>query len=188
MHKKKLPDAVPGAKYGEWEVIGEAGPVGMGRMRYWKAQCSCGDIHNVRASSLLQGKTKKCTKCRDSGIYITRENNANWKGYGPVGRTEYNSMMHSAKKKGLEVTVTMEYLAEVFRQQDGKCALSGLPLKIQKGLGNASIDRIDSKKGYITGNVQWVDKRVNIMKHVISQSEFIELCRLIYLNKGAQND
>jgi len=105
-----------------------------------------------------------------------------------VGRTEFSRMLASAKKKGYEVNVTMQYLAEIFKQQDGRCALTGLPLKIQKGVGNASIDRIDSKKGYIIGNVQWVDKRVNIMKHVIPESEFIELCRLVYLKKEKHND
>lgn len=48
-------------------------------------------------------------------------------------------------------------------------------------IGNltASLDRIDSSKGYIEGNVQWVHKRINKMKLDDSDTEFIEWCRLI---------
>jgi hypothetical protein len=41
----------------------------------------------------------------------------------------------------------------------------------------ASLDRIDSSKGYIIGNVQWAHKMVNRMKNDMPQEEFIEFCR-----------
>ncbi len=41
---------------------------------------------------------------------------------------------------------------------------------------NMSIDRIDSNIGYEEGNIQWVDKRINMMKGSLSNEEFIELC------------
>lgn len=44
-----------------------------------------------------------------------------------------------------------------------------------------SKDRIDSNKGYVEGNVQWVCKEINFMKHALSESRFIELCKLVYL-------
>lgn len=43
----------------------------------------------------------------------------------------------------------------------------------------ASVDRIDSTKGYTPDNVQWVDKRINFMKQHFSQVEFVELCCLV---------
>lgn len=111
-----------------------------------------------------------------------REKNANWKGFGRVGRTEYNSMVYNARMKGFEMRVSIEYLDKLLADQDCKCALTGLPLVVRKTKGNASVDRIDSSRGYIPGNVQWVDKRINIMKHRVSQAQFIELCGLVYLN------
>lgn len=42
------------------------------------------------------------------------------------------------------------------------------------------LDRIDSSKGYIEGNVQWVHKDVNMMKQNYSQKYFIEMCKKIY--------
>lgn len=41
---------------------------------------------------------------------------------------------------------------------------------------NMSIDRINSDIGYEEGNIQWVDKRINMMKGSLSNEEFIELC------------
>ena len=41
---------------------------------------------------------------------------------------------------------------------------------------NASLDRIDSKLGYIEDNVQWVTSKVNMMKQHYTQEEFLEVC------------
>lgn len=45
-----------------------------------------------------------------------------------------------------------------------------------------SLDRIDSTKGYIEGNVQWVHKSVNIMKSTLTQEQFINFCKLVAEN------
>lgn len=37
-----------------------------------------------------------------------------------------------------------------------------------------SLDRVDSSKGYIRGNIQWVTKRINWMKGDLSMEEFLE--------------
>lgn len=119
---------------------------------------------------------------------MQRSLNANWKGVGQVGLTEYNNMVRRAKKSELPVEVSIEYMSKLYEAQNRTCVLSGLPLVIRAGSGNASIDRIDSDKGYVAGNVQWVDKRVNIMKNSIPEAEFIELCRLIILHKEPDSD
>jgi hypothetical protein len=40
----------------------------------------------------------------------------------------------------------------------------------------ASLDRIDSSRGYIEGNVQWVHKMANMCKQHYSQKRFIDMC------------
>jgi hypothetical protein len=45
--------------------------------------------------------------------------------------------------------------------------------------GTASLDRIDSSKGYTLGNIQWVHKWVNLMKQDMTDQEFIEWCKTI---------
>ena len=50
---------------------------------------------------------------------------------------------------------------------------------MKKILRTASIDRIDSKSGYIEGNIQWVHKFINSMKLDHTQEEFIKLCKAV---------
>lgn len=85
-------------------------------------------------------------------------------------------------------------LWDLMVKQNHKCALSGLDITLSKGKNvvmttnqnnldysgwTASLDRIDSKKGYIEGNVQWVHRHINIMKNSYDEDYFKELCRLI---------
>jgi len=71
--------------------------------------------------------------------------------------------------------------------QEGRCALSGVYLTWQTGEGiqdfNVSIDRKDPKKGYLPENIQLVAYRVNVMKHVLGESEFYWWCRNIVTKK-----
>jgi hypothetical protein len=78
-------------------------------------------------------------------------------------------------------------------EQDKKCKLSGLNIsftnintKVTRHrfdlVCTASLDRIDSKKGYTLDNVQLVHKDINMMKKEYDQKYFIEMCKLIANN------
>ena len=70
------------------------------------------------------------------------------------------------------------------------CALSGEELSFGVGRmrGTASLDRIDSSKGYVKGNVQWVHKDVNFMKRTLNQQTFVNWCKKITNNNGKPKD
>lgn len=96
----------------------------------------------------------------------------------------FYSLYDGAKKRNIDFFITIDFLWELFEKQNKKCALSGLELYFPKygdkpTLQTASLDRIDSNKGYIEGNVQWVHKHVNYSKWELNQDYFIELCKLI---------
>ena len=91
-----------------------------------------------------------------------------WKGIG-VG----------AVSRGLTLTLTREDAWAIFEAQEGRCKLSSIPLVMGTSAHDASLDRIDSTKGYIPGNVQWVHKALNRMKGTLQDSEFREWCRLV---------
>jgi hypothetical protein len=80
-----------------------------------------------------------------------------------------------------------KYLWALYLAQERRCALSGNDIEFRSNIydgtgytsGSASLDRIDSDKGYIEGNVQWVHKHVNLMKRSLSQEAFIDLAHQI---------
>lgn len=93
-----------------------------------------------------------------------------------------DKLLEGAHRRGIEVSITIEDIELLLVKQKGKCALSGLPLTFGKRahrkdiLGSASADRIDCKKDYTNGNVQLLDKKVNMAKHVLGNEDFIALC------------
>jgi len=58
--------------------------------------------------------------------------------------------------------------------------LSGLDISFTGK--TASLDRIDNEKGYVEGNVQWVHKDINNMKHTYPNDYFVNLCQQVALH------
>ena len=72
-----------------------------------------------------------------------------------------------ARKHGLEFGLTLEYLQTL--QVSTHCPVLGIPLKwgtseTKNDPGIISLDRIDSSKGYVEGNVQFMSLRANLLK------------------------
>jgi hypothetical protein len=103
---------------------------------------------------------------------------------GDLTGAKWNAIITNAKARGHKVSISQQEAANLFKKQNGQCALSGLPLVLNETVKRskfitASLDRIDSNKGYERGNVQWVHKDVNKMKNTFEQGYFVELCRKI---------
>lgn len=95
----------------------------------------------------------------------------------------FSKHKRDAAKRNIEFTVSNEYLLCLYLEQCGKCYFSGLNIEFStrdtRPKRTASIDRIDSTKGYIEGNVHWVHKVVNMMKQKLSSEEFVKWCKII---------
>ena len=147
---------------------------------FWKCKCDCGNECVVRRGHLKSGKIQSC------GCLLNRigKNSPSFGGYEEIPLSYYNRARAGATRlpRNFEFSVSIEYLWDLFLKQNRKCALSGVDIdfnrekfkKIQQF--SASLDRIDSSKGYIEGNVQWVHKDINIMKMDLQQNKFIEWC------------
>jgi hypothetical protein len=85
--------------------------------------------------------------------------------------------------RNLEFSLTIDNVLKCWQIQDGKCALSGieitLPIRVNDRKQTSSIDRIDSNKGYILRNIQWVHKDINYMKNCYSENYFFEICKQV---------
>lgn len=67
--------------------------------------------------------------------------------------------------------LTVDYIQELLNKQNYKCYYTGINLKIGSKLTNPTLDRIDSNKGYIKGNVVVCTEIANIMKNDLSIDE-----------------
>jgi hypothetical protein len=145
------------------------------RRAVWLCDCDCGETVYCSGRALTKGMNTSC------GCKRTLENHHGWKGFGGISQTRWSGMLNDARKRSLPVEISIEDAWKLFQDQDGVCALSGIELsfgeyaKRSKKL-TASLDRIDSTKGYIRGNIQWVHKRINMMKQAMSDGEFVEFC------------
>lgn len=157
---------------------------------YAVCRCECGkDNHWVRPSFLKDGTTKSCGCDKTGYKKITGQNNVQFTGYGNLSGKYFGAIKRRARTDGYEIDFTAEWLWNLFLEQNKKCALSGLDIEIEisvnkYGFGSASVDRIDSNKGYVCGNVQWVHKDINKMKSDLELDRFIQLCKFVSTYKG----
>jgi transposase-like protein len=117
-----------------------------------------------------------------------RHKNPRWSGYGEICGSHWKSIVYQANSRSIQFDITIEYGWDLYLSQDRKCALTDVPIffadtdyDYKRGIKNASLDRINSDDGYVIGNVQWVHKKVNLMKGSISQEDFITICKQVYL-------
>lgn len=89
------------------------------------------------------------------------------------------------RNREFDPKVDWEYLFDLWADQNGRCIYSGLPLSIEANHPHTiSLDRIDSKQGYVVGNLQLVSATVNRMKQEFSEEFFLFMCEQITNNKS----
>jgi len=146
----------------------------------FKCLCDCGNIVCVKGYCLLDGNTKSCgCSARRKG-----KDHPNFAGHEEISSSLWHSLCHGATSRNLEFQITIEEIWQLFLKQNRKCALSGIKLQFAQtrktyNQTTASLDRIDSTKGYAINNVQWVHKKINQIKMNMDQSEFIDWCQKI---------
>lgn len=148
----------------------------------WVFRCVCGkEIERSRVQIERHLKNPPSCGCQS----IKGNQHPYWNGVGEFSKTHFTAIKNSAIRRKLDFNLTIEYLWELFLKQDRTCALSGEQLKFgtyamvhnkELRVPTASLDRIDSTKGYVEGNVQWVHKTLNKMKMELGDKEFIQWC------------
>lgn len=165
-----------GKKFGKLTVIAE---VPKKKRSYgghwWLCKCECGNEKETITNSLTSGATRSC------GCLHFGENNHQWTGYKNISGKFWINLITSARRRNIQFDLTKESAWEIFKNQNFKCALSGVDLCIgsYRKETTASIDRIDSSKSYTKDNIQWVHKTVNKMKMEFNMTDFISWCEKI---------
>jgi hypothetical protein len=143
---------------------------------YVQMQCECGKEEWVRINAIRQRKADLCVNCRS-----LRDRSPTFIGYkdmpgGIMSRIKNSSNARKHTKN--TINFDAQYIYELFHSQNCKCKFTNMPLD----WSTASLDRIDSTRGYEMGNVQWVHKKVNLMKLDMTDTEFVNWCKLIVGN------
>lgn len=90
-------------------------------------------------------------------------------------------------RKNIIYNVTVDDLYDIWKKQNGICVYTGVKLTLKnKNSINvcsnnfmASVDRIDSSKGYTKDNIQFISRTANLAKHTMSHEEMVEFCKIV---------
>jgi len=157
-------------KYGKWKVIGthSGGKV--------MCKCECGLVKLVQVQSLRNGKSKGCFLCSRKDMRKCFSSRL------------WNSLIERTRKRNMKINISQNEAWKLYIAQNGKCALTGDDIRLAwDGVQTASLDRIDSSKGYVKGNVQWVHKDINYMKKDLEEKYFVGLCSFVANHKGKKS-
>jgi hypothetical protein len=103
----------------------------------------------------------------------------------------FNKFKTGAEFRGITWDLTLDDVADLLEAQDFKCALTGWDIEFPENghpqKAPASIDRIDSKLGYLKGNTQLLTRQVNMMKQSYSQEDFIAVCLAVAKTRKVVN-
>jgi hypothetical protein len=151
--------------------------------------------YGVETATKLREQRKADAKKQFSDIEQRRIRfNSNWKGYGDLSGDHWRRIQQGASSRNLELNITIEDAWNVYLKQNGKCAISGVDIMLRGqeiGISSkyvhekttASLDRIDSSKGYTIDNIQWIHKDLNQMKSDRTMETFLYWIKTIYENK-----
>ncbi len=105
------------------------------------------------------------------------------KGYEDIDGKQWVSMIGGARNRNIEFNITQKQVWELFLKQNGKCALTGWSISFKGGKKRtASVDRIDSKKGYDIDNIQIVHKIINRLKMAFDEEFLFQASRAIFIH------
>lgn len=144
--------------------------------RWCKPCVSCGvEQDYLRKNYAIQSflLSKECKACSNK-----RTENCRRGMFHDIRVSWFNKFRIFAGLRMLEWRLTLDDVWDLYCKQKGVCNLSGLPISwsVVGPTHTASLDRIDSGKGYTLDNVQLVHKDVNMMKQAFKQDHFIAVC------------
>lgn len=150
----------------------------------------CGDTKELQeflkdknANGGYRNQCKQCLRERNKDVWSNRKEQYNasmrkfrntWKG---ATATSHQAAYTRSKQQNVPFSITLEYVRDLLEKQNYLCALTGDQLVLKGGWNSPSLDKINPSLGYIEGNVQWLTKRVNLIKSNMDNKELLDFCR-----------
>jgi hypothetical protein len=153
-------------------------------------KCNKCDVLKLENEFYITSRTSTCKECH---LEITREykrkkrEDSNYREIEGVKQKErrvrlwQNTLIHDCKGRKYDINIDVDYINELFEKQNGKCYWFGvdlIPTEQKKHPQQPSLDRLDTTKGYIKGNVVLSCYSANIGRNETNVSVWMD-----FLNK-----
>lgn len=152
----------------------------LGRHNFCSRSCACKYNCHHRSQKMIDYSNSEKNKQH------LLECNKYYNLYTKEPKKRFSYFLRNCRKRFKECTITLDDLQEQWNKQNGICPYSGIPLIIPTYTKNhnnpiytASVDRIDSSKGYIPGNIQFVSTCINYLKNTMSDEDTKFVCKCI---------
>ena len=102
--------------------------------------------------------------------------------------TGFREHLRRIKYRSKEVDLSLEDMLEIWNKQSGICIYSKVKLEkcnnrnVNNPIYSMSLDRIDSSKGYIKDNIQFISIAMNHMKNSMTHEQTLELIEILKNN------
>lgn len=191
-----MKENIIGQKYNKLTIIEHVA------YRRVKCKCDCGNEKECDLYDLKRNRIIGCGCARNTpelrALAKTRAYDLQKKGILKKGGNHladrhtcyrvFIKRMKNRNKGSKECNITLEDLEKVWNNQNGLCAYTKIPLVLvthtnpRKDIPKwnlASVDRIDSSKGYEKDNIQFVSRTINYAKNNMSHEEMIKFLHFI---------
>jgi 3-polyprenyl-4-hydroxybenzoate decarboxylase len=106
-----------------------------------------------------------------------------WRASNLLGKRIHHARARAHSKK-MKFNINRRYIEQLWEEQGGLCYYTGLPMTRTPDDRNnsVSLDRVDSTKGYVRGNIVLCRSAINFMKRHHGLNHFVELCKQVAQN------
>lgn len=131
-------------------------------------------------------KDKRCKKCKREQNKKARENYDDSTKLYKILQERWLGARDRASRKNIPFTITKEDLMELWELQEGRCAISKIPMTFEMDNGrvftNISIDQKNAGQGYTKENIQLICQAVNQLKSDWDMNTVLYICKQIVDN------
>jgi hypothetical protein len=164
-----------------------------------KCQCTCGTLKLFNWRDIRRGRTKGCgcrrntpelrALAKERAIDLQKKGILK-RGYvGKDAKCPFKYILRTLNKPNRKpCNLKIEHLKKIWEESGGVCSYTKIKLILPIGSANpnpaisykmASIDRIDSSKGYELGNIQYVSRNINYAKGILTHQQMLDFMNLI---------
>jgi hypothetical protein len=141
-------------------------------------------------------KSQRGCKCKECVLEIGKEYKRNRRSDINFRKTEsvkqkerrvrlwMNTLLHDSKRKGVENTLKLEDIEDIFEKQKGICYWFNIPLipsEKKKHPQQPSLDRLDRNRGYVKDNVVLCCYSANIGRNENDVETWIDFLKKLNL-------